>query len=801
MMHVYFLSAKVPLTKSFSRLPSGAIDKSAYPLVKNFTSHEREITTPAEFCEAIKQHAANGHCLLKGKLMRPLVNESRAGATNPLDSTSWSCFDLDNVKGVNTVEEFIEQVLPPAFRDVDYVLQFSASAGVTEDTGLRAHLFFLHDKPFTPEAAKLFLTELNLKNPALASQVELTAAGTALRFPLDRTVCQNDKIIYIAPPTLGAGVEDRLGDARRVQLVSKARRLVDFDWGTADPPAAVEASLQAKVVDLRRKLGLKPKVGKTRALKSGDLLLSNPDTAVVTGEKRARGFVYLNINGGDSWGYYYNEDKPRFLNNFKGEPVVVLADFLPGYWAEIQGRLQKERKGDRPFAFRHRPTDAIWNGVYDPVNDRIKDLAQTSRQNLPDFFAQYDADVPEPLQDWTFEFDPTNPKLIDFEARFCNRFEASELMRNAASNASADIPPTIKRVLMSVLGSDQDCYDHFVNWLAAIFQTRLKMGTAWIMHGVQGTGKGVFYHQVLVPLFGPKYCVSKSIAGIEDRFNADLEQCLIFNIDEARIEDSLSAKRIINKLKNMITEPRLEIRAMRANPYQVRNFTNFIFTSNDYDALAIDPTDRRFNVAPRQESPIEISETDIAAIAGELADFAGYLAAYAVDIRKARTALNNDAKRAMREAGQDAVEQLCQAITDGDLEYFMQYADTSAANVNNIIAWSAYRTTLKHWLEYAEQEYVVRHSEILAAYMFLISPPSAPGPQKFARMLAHKNLPAKQLYRCPATKEVTRGYKVMWQATPEQLAQWRAALATKSEQPTGVDSKVAPWTPSKSAFV
>lgn len=795
-MKIYFLSAKVPLTKSFSRLPSGALDKSAYPLVRNFTSHERDIETPEQFCDALKQHAANGHCLLKGQISKPLKNESRAGATNPLDETRWSCFDLDNVKGVDTVEMFVQQILPPAFRNVDYILQYSASAGVTEDVGLRAHLFFLHDRPFTPEAAKLFLTELNLKNAILQTQVELTAAGTALRWPLDRTVCQNDKIIYITPPTLGPGVTDRLGDGRRIELVVKERRYVDFNWATSDPPAAVEAAVQAKVTTIRKTLGLKAKTGKTRAMKSGDLLLSNPDTAVVTGEKRARGFVYLNINGGDSWGYYYNEEKPRYLNNFKGEPVVVLADFLPSYWAEIKDKLATPTVGDHPFAFRHLPTDTIWNGVYDPAANRITQLAPTAKQNLVDFFLQYERDPPEPLQDWTFEFNPTDPRLIDFEARYCNRFFPTEYMLD--KNEATEIPPTIQKVLWSVVGGDQESYDHFLNWLATIFQTRTKIGTAWVLHGVQGTGKGVLYHQILVPLFGLRHCVSKSISGIEEQFNADMEECIIFNVDEARVDDSLQAKRTVNKLKNMITEPVLAIRAMRANAVQARNYSNFIFTSNDYDALAIDPTDRRFNVAPRQETAIELSEAEVAAIKGELSQFAGFLRAYKADIHRARTALNNQAKRSMREASQDAVEQLCQAVTDGDLEYFMQFADLSAANSHNLVAWSSYRTTLRKWVENAGRDYIVRHSEIFSAYMFLIAPTTAPGPQKFARMLAHKNLPAKQLYRCPSTKEVARGYKVVWKADEEQLTLWHAALAEKQGQPSASDGNVTAWTPSKS---
>jgi len=308
-MRLFFLAAGLPLTKTFNRLPTGEIEKSAYPLVKNFTSFETNVDNPQMFHVALTAHAERGHCLLKGTLKRALNEEPRAGTTAPLDPTLWSCFDLDNMRGLATPEDFIREVLPPAFHHADYVLQYSASAGITPGGGLRAHLFFMHELEFTPEAAKLYLTELNLSCPVLAEQLELTASGTALRFALDRTVIQNDKLIYIAPPTLGAGIEDPYA-RQRIAVVTKDQRLVSFDWRTKLTPAAVESEMQRAIQRLREKAGLKRKTAKV-VIQQGELLQTNPDVAVVTGEKRARGFVYLNVNGGDSWGYYYAEGNPR----------------------------------------------------------------------------------------------------------------------------------------------------------------------------------------------------------------------------------------------------------------------------------------------------------------------------------------------------------------------------------------------------------------------------------------------------------------------------------------------------------
>lgn len=787
-MQLFFLGADAPLTKTFTRLPTGEIEKSAYPLVKLFTSYQSEVDGPPTFHESLMRHAALGHCLLKGQLRRPLVNESRAGSTQPLDPTRWSCFDLDNMRGLDAPEDFIQQVLPPAFHHVDYILQYSASAGFSN--GLRAHIFFMHDQEFTPEAAKLYLTELNLATPLLAEQLELTASGTSLRFPLDRTVMQSDKLIYIAAPTLGAGVADPLPH-QRIALVLKGTPLVTFDWRTKLAPAAIETETQRTINRLRERAGLKKKTAKVE-VRQGELVLTNPDVAVVTGERRARGFVYLNINGGDSWGYYYAEGNPRYLRNFKGEPMVVLKDFVPTYYAQVAERLNasKQARTRVPFAFRHRETDTIWNGVYDTVNDRIEGLAPCARNSLKDFFAQFGEEVPL-VDDWRFAFEPFNPKRVDFKERFCNLWEPTEYMRD--TRTVRDVPPNIQRLIMSVVGDDVTCYEHFINWLAFIFQKRTKTMTAWVFHGVQGTGKGVLFHRVLAPLLGRQYCLIKQLGALDDRFNAEMQTCLLFLLDESKADTTPQGERALGRLKNMITEPTLEIRGMRANAIQTPSYSNFLFFSNNHDAHAIEASDRRFNVAPRQEHKLLLTDADIAQIDSERSDFAAYLRGYKVDVQRAHTALDNDAKEAMRQASQDALEQMCAAVNDGNLAYFMQYAEGPIPSNVSMLAWTNYIETMKRWVEMTEKPSVVHRDDILSAYMYLIAPPAAPGVHKFTRMLAHKNLLSKAQH-CPTRGATVRGFKTQWRANAEDVARWRAMLAPKGEkQPQATVTSLPGW--------
>jgi hypothetical protein len=68
-------------------------------------------------------------------------------------------------------------------------------------------------------------------------------------------------------------------------------------------------------------------------------LPANPEPATVTGVRRARGFVYLNLNGGDSWGYYFPESNAEIVRSFKGDPPVRLSDIAPGLWERVPPRV------------------------------------------------------------------------------------------------------------------------------------------------------------------------------------------------------------------------------------------------------------------------------------------------------------------------------------------------------------------------------------------------------------------------------------------------------------------------------
>jgi hypothetical protein len=145
----------------------------------------------------------------------------------------------------------------------------------------------------------------------------LTKTGNALRYGLDITTCQNDKLIYIAHPIC---VGFKAPITKRIEYVKRKRET----WSFGDTPSVmVNKQLNEDQIAALRKVAKLPERKNTYKMVSNMEVLSKPDQSVITGMKEERGFVYFNLNGGDSWAYYHPSNNPDFIHNFKGEPAYL----------------------------------------------------------------------------------------------------------------------------------------------------------------------------------------------------------------------------------------------------------------------------------------------------------------------------------------------------------------------------------------------------------------------------------------------------------------------------------------------
>ena len=789
-MKLHFLAGKCPMCKTIT--PSGI---EPYPTISQLTSHEETLSTIEEFYEQVKIHGAQGHCLLKGLVKRPLINESRAGSTTREEPTNWLCLDLDSVDGppkATTVADYLSVLFEG--QDPDYILQWSNSMGIKP--GIRCHVFVLLDIPMHPEEIKRWLYYQNLgtstgKTPFMARcntysgrATLLNNSGAYLKFGLDVSVAENSRLLYIADPnfTPGTHAPPFFKKAKRIELVKQSTRAF-----RPTPPVPTLADLKERarlrVAELRKIEGLPP-IPKKAPKVLGTVEYQPGASAATSFEfKEERDFVYFNINGGDSWAYFHPTGRPDIIYNFKREPNYLTADVLPTYWNNTQSDLGKRGFTDARatyLAIRDFATGQYYNGIYSQESGVLERFAKAkSETQLRHFLGNHGFKL-KLIPDWDVVWDPHSEFVVHETKQVLNTFKRTGCISRRTVEKVDHVPTHIEFLLRHVVGNDLPTYLRLINWLAYIVQNLRMTGTAWVLHGVQGTGKGVMYHRVLVPLFGAEHVTEKPMEQLEERFTGFLDRKFIVVVDEIEQGNSLYHNKIIAKLKNIITEPTISVRRMYSEHSDNPNYLNMMFFSNSPMPVYVEPHDRRFNVgvyqaeslltavkAEYQMTTFKFAEEVIPA---EVEEFYKYLMHVEVNEENAKTPLINEAKSIMILGNRTSFDRFCDALNHGDLEFFWEAVCSVRERPIGFknLEYTQYRDLVISFVESDETKISREQLHILASQCIDIKIPA--GAHKFSRMLALHGINITPVYLGGRT---VRGMDVVkWQVPSEQRKSW-----------------------------
>lgn len=766
-MKLTFLGAEYPLVKSFT-LEHGELIKSPYPNAFRFTSYTHDVHTLEEFFALSTKYAAQDFCLLKGEISRELKNESRAGATATEDSTSWVCLDIDGLKNGMTVDRLLEAI---GADDVDHIVQYSASAGVDPDRGLSAHVFFMLSAPTSAPFLKQWLMHLNLGTPVLLQEIGLTRTGNALRWPLDITTCQNDKLLYIAAPVLGKGVKDSL-KGKRMSIIK--RKLTAFPTSRMKVDVQkVRSGAKELLNKLRKEAGYAVIKDNQYKARQGVAFLSAPGEAVITGMKVERGFVYFNLNGGNSWGYYHPEDNPEYIFNFKGEPNYRTEDLLPEYWKSVKDSDVNKELGVEYFAIRDFESDTLYNGHYDKSKNELVIAKAASETRLRSFVKQHGMAVPDFWPDWQLVYDPQSTTKYDPEQRIINLYSQSEFYELSPKRA-AKLPATIDKIITSAVGTDE-IKAHFLNWLAFIVQFRQLPKTAWVLIGEEGTGKGMLYNRIIKPMLGANNCTMISMKTMEGEFTGWMENKLLVFCDEIQFSKMKDPEYTAARMRTWIVEPTVEIRKHYRGVFTAPNYAGYIIASNKPDPALLSQTDRRFNVGQFQPNKLELTDKEVnELIDKELPGFFQHLLAMKVDLDAVRTVLKTEDREQLQKIGVTSVDELAGALLKGDLEYLLDQLPSSKDPIFQTPAANAYRSLMEEILS-------KKYTKLFREELFIIFDYAIGGmprsPNKFTSLLKHHRIHTKKVRR---DETVAMGLDLNWDTSSKWFVEQSDRLVTKS---------------------
>lgn len=767
-----FLSAPQPFVKTYT--PTEVID---YPNIKNVTSitesYEHNLLGFTNLFNSLVMHAENGNCLLKGNLIKPLENESRAGKTERSNTTTWVFFDIDKAdinlfgaenKDLDDYSEAFIRTLPKEFHNISYIRHLGSSYG-RDPESVSLHLLFLLDSPCSILSLKNMIKNTNLNDPYTKS-LRLSSTGMSLCWTIDPCVIDNSRILTIADPAF-QGIEP-FTTRKRFEIIEKGPCLVNVTTNLNNVNTS-KAKYKKILNSIRTTEGLeeyKPKLAKYTDRNQPVDVCINPDEMQMQVAYENEDWVYYNINGGDSNAYYVWKKNPRIVYNFKGEEPFLFKKADPDAFANhitLWGHYVENQ--ETPFVFRDLETDTYYNALLTLDKKSVIDVHKTSRASIKSFMSQYNEPIDiDAIETWRYVFDPTQDCILDIDEKFINKFRAPVLMRQKEAINLGDsfdtwslrqfsyVCPTIYKILYSVAGSDDQCVHRFMNWLAYVFQTRSKTKTAWIFHGTQGTGKGVLFNEILRPLFG-QYAIKKTIENFDEKFNDFLDHSLICCIDEFHLKDSKNPNKLKNKLNEIITEPTTSIRSMHQGQRDTESYVNIIIFSNEYNIMSIHSEDRRFNVAPRQELSIrsryikkdmDIIEDIENKLPNELEDFTKILKGFPIDETLVQVPMDNDAKTRVREYGETTIHEFANAFKSVDMDYFLEVFDRRLPLIGEDNVTPA-KSIIKNWIATLLDNKQIRAStsQLFTVYLAIVG--TKTNESKFQKILSNVGIDRKNI--------------------------------------------------------
>lgn len=791
MQNLTSLQAMKPLTKIFK----SPTEVTSYPLVSKCSSfdHQYDPNNINTFADVIRQVATNKGCLLKGPLKKQLTSESRAGHSDKNAVTRWIMIDVDGLvlPGVNlptkvsakelqNAADTIIDELPACFTGVSYVAQASSSFGL-KGNSVSLHLFFILSAPIAPFDLKQFLRQINFESDLFSKNIKLSGNSRALSWPIDPSVADNSKLVFVTDPKFhNLGDDPFISPTDRIYVHTTDKPTVDLSATTLWDANKLRLETEKYLKNLRQGANLSSTPTKQISKAYGGEMIDyikNPDPCTIEIlDDTHLPYVRCNVNGGDSGGYFIDIRNPKVMRNFKGEPYFFIEDanpsFLEGLYDHYGLQMETYREGKRPIVFRDHASGAYYNGLYDSDANEWDEtfyLVQSQAQALNGFLQGHGGDPLEgPAPEANLTFDPhstDNRVQFDKSPYYINSFSPSEYMKNAKdvkvqqhtmddADALQKICPTIYQILDHVCGNDPDDYKHFINWLAYCFQTREKSGVAWVFSGVPGTGKGVMFNYIVRPLWGDIYALPQNLSAFEDEFNEQLSRAMIIAVDEFRDSNAQGKKdRIVQKVKEMITEPMINIRRMRANRVAERSYANFLFFTNAIDAISIEAGDRRYEVATPQRKPLIDVMPTIAfdldpggKIELELNAFSGFLQHFDVVPALARRPRLTKAKQTMRSATMDHKDEFISAVQAGDFEFFREVLSVSTKGVLNPGAIIGAQQAVQKLAEsvVAGTKPLMQPGDLHNIYNTLGDPKDSLGAKGFKRLMGLTNVARKQ---------------------------------------------------------
>ncbi len=222
--------------------------------------------------------------------------------------------------------------------------------------------------------------------------------------------------------------------------------------------------------------------------------------------------------------------------------------------------------------------------------------------------------------------------------------------------------------------------EYLLNWLSYIFATNKKTRVAVLLRGIQGTGKGVLWEQIIQHFYGKNFTLTVDNDTLNSKFTPNgMERVMFVQYNEIK-GDFRDGNTAYEKLKMHITDSTIKIEEKGVNAFELMNNFNCIFSSNHKTPLQIQGGDRRYSIFSTRSRKLkdvanedfkETEEQFIDGIQNERDGFLTDLVLYNYDSILATTCMETEEKEAIYRASMTKIEILADKVKKLDEKYLL----------------------------------------------------------------------------------------------------------------------------------
>lgn len=261
-------------------------------------------------------------------------------------------------------------------------------------------------------------------------------------------------------------------------------------------------------------------------------------------------------------------------------------------------------------------------------------------------------------------YKPIDDMLYNEDGKlYFNTYQKSDLLKKELKASTNDFDH-IHKIILNLCDNDEKGYKYLVKWLAWQIQNPLqRLATSIVFQGQQGSGKTLFCNYILKPIFDKNF-----IEINQGDLNAEYSEYIMGKQIIVANEVIYNEKKISSseRLKNLVSDDFVNIRRKYKDSLYLRNYSQWIFTSNNQVPIRIEAKDRRFSVFKSKtlENGVQFFQNFDKVKEEEVEAFLYYLKNIPVILNEINYPYKNKAKADIIEASLNSVELFIHTIQE-----------------------------------------------------------------------------------------------------------------------------------------